>query len=71
MSFSDKSEAYKKAHKKYSKEHYKTLGVSTDKVNAELIETAALDQHLTTSKFLFLSAMYCIKNNIDLTEFQE
>lgn len=71
MSFSDKSEAYKKAHRKYDKEHYKTLGVRTDKVNAELIQTAALNRQLTTSKFLYLSAMYCIENSITFDELQE
>ncbi len=65
-----RSEAQKRADKKYAETHeinYTTIGTRVEKKKAEMIKAAAADKGISPSKLLLLSAIYCIENNIDLT----
>ena len=64
-----RSEAQKRADKKYAETHeinYTTIGTRVEKKKAELIKSEAAKQGVSPSKFLLLAATYCIENNIDL-----
>ncbi len=64
-----RSEAQKRADKKYAETHeinYTTIGTRVEKKKAEIIKASAVELGISPSKFLLLSALYCIENNIDL-----
>ena len=64
-----RSEAQKRADKKYAETHeinYTTIGMRVEKKKAEIINEQAVKQGVSPSKFLLLAATYCIENNIDL-----
>ncbi|MBQ8842351.1 MAG: hypothetical protein IJZ65_06970 [Ruminiclostridium sp.] len=63
-----RSEAQKRADKKYAETHeinYTTIGMRVEKKKAEIIKEQAVKQGVSPSKFLLLAATYCIENNID------
>lgn len=62
-----RSDAQKKADKKYIKSgkcQYKTISARLHNEQAECIQKAAENIGVTQSKFILLSALHCIKNNI-------
>ena len=62
-----RSDAQKKADRKYiesGKCQYKTVSTRLHTEQLEIIRESADKSHLTISKFMLLSALYCIKNNI-------
>lgn len=66
-----RSEAQKRADKKYqesNKYHYKTISTKVHIDKIEKIAEAANKAGVSTSKFLVLSAEYCIDNNVKFND---
>ena len=62
-----RSEAQKKADKKYFETHtsnFTTIGMGVEKTKAEEIRAEAKKQGLTASKYLLSAVLYCMENNI-------
>ena len=66
-----KSEAQKRAEKKYQqseKFQYTTVAARLKKDAAAKIQKAAEEKGLSVSRYLLLSAKYCMENNIDIKD---
>ena len=61
-----KSEAKKRADKKYHEKTYKTFTVNAKKAEYEKIEKYCNDNNISKNKFLLSAAAYVIDNNIKL-----
>ena len=69
---SKRSEAQKRADKKYKqkydKEKMSQIGVSISKPERAIYEDAAVRYNIPLSQFLRRCAVYCIRNGIDITD---
>lgn len=63
-----RSEAQKRADKKYYETHetnHATISTKVEKSKAEAIKAEAQKQGITASKYLLLAVTYCMENNIN------
>ena len=66
-----KTEAQKRASRKYEKSEkfqYTTVGARLKKDMAAQIQKTAEEKGLSLSRYLLLSAKYCMENNIDIKD---
>ncbi|MBP3857309.1 MAG: hypothetical protein IK990_17025 [Ruminiclostridium sp.] len=66
-----RSEAQKRAEKKYQqseKFQYTTIAARLKKDMAAQIQKTAEEKGLSVSRYLLLSAKYCMENNIDIKD---
>ena len=61
-----RTEAQKRADKKYHEKTYKTFTVNAKFDEYAMIEKYCNDNNISKNKFLLSAAMYCIDNNIKL-----
>lgn len=62
-----RSEAQKRADKKYKSKTYKTFTVNAKIDQYDIITDYCNSHGISKSQLLLLSAMYCIDNNIDVS----
>ena len=61
-----RTDAQKRADKKYHEKTYKTFTVNAKFDEYAIIEKYCNDNNISKNKFLLSAAMYCIDNNIKL-----
>ena len=61
------SEARRRANKKYSQNHYKSINYQAKISDYEQIKGFADSKNISISKLCKLCVAYCIENNIDIT----
>ena len=61
-----RSEAQKRADRKYAAKTYKNLQVSARIADYEKIDKYSKDNNISKAQLIIKSVMYCIDNNIDL-----
>lgn len=61
------SEARRRANKKYSQSHYKSINYQAKISDYEQIKAYAESKNISVSKLCKLCVAYCIENNIDIT----
>lgn len=62
-----RTEAQKRADKKYKEKTYKTFTVNAKITEYEKIEKYCQDNNISKAQLLLKSTMYCIDNNIDIS----
>lgn len=62
------SEARRKANKKYDKLNMDTIGIKYKREIIQRIKQYAKDKNISINKLCINSVLYCIENNIDLTD---
>lgn len=62
-----RSEAQKRANRKYDAEHYKTIGSKVKTQYAEFYKELATQYGITVGKLITNCINYCVNNNIDLS----
>lgn len=66
---SGRSEAQKKADKKYHAKTYKNLQISARIADYDLIDNYCKSIELSKAQVIIKAIYYCIENNINLTEY--
>ena len=61
------SEARRRANKKYSQNHYKSINYQAKISDYEQIKAYAESKNISVSKLCKLCVAYCIENNVDIT----
>ena len=61
------SDARRRANKKYSQNHYKSINYQAKISDYEQIKAFADSKNISISKLCKLCVAYCMKNNIDIT----
>ena len=61
------SDARRRANKKYSQNHYKSINYQAKISDYEQIKAYADSKNISISKLCKLCVAYCMKNNIDIT----
>lgn len=64
-----RSEAQKRADKKYHAKTYKTFTVNAKIADYNIINDYCCNNNMSKAKFLINSAKYCIDNNIDIKNY--
>lgn len=60
------SEARRRANKKYSQSHYKSINYQAKISDYEQIKAFAESKNISVSKLCKLCVNYCLKNNVDI-----